>query len=209
MQPFRTHVGVAAALLQANVDTDAIIPSREMRHVSRRGLAAGLFANWRYVDAAGREPQPDFILNRPRYAGASILLCGANFGCGSSREHAVWALAEFGIRVLVAPSFGLIFRKNCIANGVLAAELSAPRIAALAAWADADPQVNRVRVDLQRRAITGGGVAASFAIDDAARMRLIEGLDAIAFTLAHAERIDAFERERFARHPWVRLPRSG
>ena len=124
MQPFAAHCGVAAPLLRSNVDTDAIIPSREMGRVSKRGLSIGLFANWRYADPRARIPNPEFVLNQPAYAGASILLGGDNFGCGSSREHAVWALAEFGIRAILAPSFGAIFQKNCIANGLLPARLS-------------------------------------------------------------------------------------
>ena len=123
--------GVAAPLLRANVDTDAIIPSREMRSVSKSGLAKGLFAGWRYDRIGGREPNPDFVLNQPAHAGTQILLSGENFGCGSSREHAAWALLEFGIRAIVAPSFSPIFQMNCVRNGVLPVRLPAESIAGI------------------------------------------------------------------------------
>ena len=132
MLKFDVLTAVAAPLLRANVDTDAIIPSREMKSVSKTGLAAGLFAGWRYTQIGGREPDPDFVLNQPDYAGAQVLLAGENFGCGSSREHAAWALLEFGIRAIVAPSFSPIFRMNCVRNGMLPVCLPAATIAALA-----------------------------------------------------------------------------
>ena len=132
MLKFDVLTAVAAPLLRANVDTDAIIPSREMKTVSKTGLAAGLFAGWRYTQIGGREPDSDFVLNQPAYAGAQVLLAGENFGCGSSSEHAVWALLEFGIRAIAAPSFAPIFRMNCVRNGILPVCLPAATIAALA-----------------------------------------------------------------------------
>ena len=204
MQPFARHRGVAAPLLRDNVDTDAIIPSREMR-ASKRGLGAGLFANWRYADVDKRLPAPQFVLNLPAYAGASILLGGANFGCGSSREHAAWALRDFGIRALFAPSFGAIFRKNCIANGLLAATLPAADLAALVEWVEAAPRTNQPTIDLAAGTVHARGREFAFDIGTAARMRLLRGMDAIAYTLAAEARIDAFERARFAACPWVRL----
>jgi len=121
MKPFVTHEGLAAPIMRVNIDTDTIIPSREMRHVSKRGLGEGLFAGWRYLDGdrKKREINPEFILNRPGYTNASILLVGSNFGCGSSREHAVWALLEYGFRAVIAPSFGSIFYHNAMRNGKL------------------------------------------------------------------------------------------
>ena len=205
MRALTVHTGVAAPLLRGNVDTDAIIPSREMRRVSRSGLDDGLFANWRYLDADRRIPDPDFILNRPDRVGASILLGGPNFGCGSSREHAVWALDEFGIRVIVAPDFSPIFRKNCVANGLLPACLPLAAIRALAAWSDEDPQSNRLTVDLRASEIEGGGAPVAFDIASGSRMRLLRGLDDIAMTRTRAAQIDKFEQQRFATHPWVRL----
>ena len=134
MKPFVTHEGLAAPIMRVNIDTDTIIPSREMRHVSKRGLGAGLFAGWRYLngDRKKREINPEFILNRPGYANASILLVGSNFGCGSSREHAVWALLEYGFRAVVAPSFGSIFYHNAMRNGLLPVRLPESSINALA-----------------------------------------------------------------------------
>ncbi len=206
MEPLTIHVGVAAPLLRANVDTDAIIPSREMRRVSKRGLAQGLFANWRYLDPERRVPNPDFVLNRPERAGASILLGGPNFGCGSSREYAVWALDEFGIRVIVAPDFNPIFQKNCVANGVLPACTPLAAIRELVAWSDSDPQRNCLTVDLPGGTIAGGSSPVSFDLALAQRLRLQRGLDEISLTDTRTAAIDAFEGDRFAAHPWVRLP---
>ena len=208
MQALVVHTGIVAPLLRANVDTDAIIPSREMRHVSRSGLAQGLFANWRYLDSDKRVPDPAFILNHPDRAGASVLLGGPNFGCGSSREHAVWALAEFGIRVIIAPDFSPIFRKNCVANGLLPACVPLPAIRQLAAWTDEDPQGHRLTIDLETCRIVAGGAPVPFEIPRAPRTRLLRGLDDIAMTRTRAAEIDAFERARFAAQPWLRLSDS-
>ena len=203
MRPFTIHRGVAVPLLRPNIDTDAIIPSREMHRISKRGLGAGLFANWRYANVARRLPNPDFVLNDPRRAGASILLTGPNFGCGSSREHAVWALLDFGIRAVVAPDFSPIFRKNCIANGLLPASVAWPLVQELARWSDPDPAGRALAIDLEAAVIVAGGDPVPFDIPDAQRRRLLRGLDAIAFTQARSAAIDAFEQRRFAAHSWV------
>ena len=195
-------------LLRANVDTDAIMPSREMRRVSRSGLADGLFANWRYLDPDRRVPNPDFILNHPERAGASILLGGPNFGCGSSREFAVWALVEFGIAVIIAPDFNPIFQKNCVANGLLPAQASLAEVRTLAAWTDRNPQRNQLTANLRESVIEGGDARVPFAIAQGQRMRLLRGLDDIALTDRRAAAIEAFEAERFAAQPWVRLGAS-
>ena len=208
MKPLDIHRGVAAPLLRANVDTDAIMPSREMRRVSRSGLSDGLFANWRYLDPERRIPNPDFILNHPQRTGASIMLGGPNFGCGSSREFAVWALAEFGIRVIVAPGFNPIFQKNCVANGLLPAQAPESGIHDLATWSDRDPQRNRLTANLRASVIEGGDASVRFAIPEAQRMRLLRGLDDIAMTDRRSAEIDAFEAQRFAAEPWVRLALS-
>ena len=205
MRPFTQHRGVAAPLLQANIDTDAIIPSREMRRVSKRGLSIGLFANWRYADSSARTPARDFVLNQPAYAGASILLCGPNFGCGSSREHAVWALAEFGIRALAAPSFGAIFQKNCVANGLLPAVLPEAQIRAAADWVAASPQNNQPTLDLTTGTMTAAGRPIPFSIRPADRTKLLQGLDPITHSLTQKDQIDAFEDARFKAFPWVQL----
>lgn len=203
MQPFRRHRGVAAPMLRPNIDTDAIIPSREMKRVSKLGLGEGLFAGERYLSADSREPDPAFVLNRPEFHGASVLLAGNNFGCGSSREHAVWALREFGIRAIVAPGFGAIFAGNCVRNGLLPVVLPEATVSAVAHWVGADPQRHRVEIDLERRELHAGSLLAAFPIDDGPRRMLLEGLDPIALTLTRREQIDAFERRRRQQRPWL------
>jgi 3-isopropylmalate/(R)-2-methylmalate dehydratase small subunit len=189
MTPFTTLTARVALLPRDNVDTDAIIPSREMTSTGRTGLADGLFAPWRYTE--GRTPDPAFVLNA--VADAQILASGANFGCGSSREHAVWALAEWGIRAVIAESFAPIFRNNCIRNGVLPVVLSRDTIVGMAGQA--------VKIDLPAQTVAGH----RFEIDAEAKAMLVEGLDAIDLTLKHASAIAAFHaRDRIAR-PWVYL----
>jgi 3-isopropylmalate/(R)-2-methylmalate dehydratase small subunit len=206
MRKFDVLTGVAAPLLRANVDTDAIIPSREMKSVSKQGLAEGLFAGWRYTTVGGREPAPGFVLNQPAYAGASVLLTGDNFGCGSSREHAVWALAEYGIRAVVAPSFAPIFHGNCVRNGILPVRLDAASIAQLAAAVAPDPQHRTLTVDLQQQRITApDGLEFPFRIAPEEREMLLEGLDAIDLTLKHGEAIAAFRDRDRERRPWIYL----
>jgi 3-isopropylmalate/(R)-2-methylmalate dehydratase small subunit len=206
MLRFDVLTGVAAPLIRANVDTDAIIPSREMKSVSKQGLAEGLFAGWRYTAIGNREPEPTFVLNRPEYAGASILLAGENFGCGSSREHAVWALLEYGMRAVLAPSFAPIFRMNCVRNGILPVRLPAEAIASLAASVASDPQARRVTVDLLRRTVTGpDGLEHAFDIEPESREMLLEGLDAIDLTFKLAPAIDAFVASDRAARPWIYL----
>ncbi|RZL35681.1 MAG: 3-isopropylmalate dehydratase small subunit [Rubrivivax sp.] len=204
MDPFITHTGVAAALLRNNIDTDAIIPSREMKTVSKTGLAGGLFAGWRYLQA--REPDPSFVLNRVVQRCSSILLAGANFGCGSSREHAVWALKEYGIRVVIAPSFGAIFAGNCIRNGLLPVVLAPAQISALTACTSADPQGRRLSVDLQRCVVTdSAGKAYAFELAASQREMLLGGLDPIALTLQSSAAIEAFQAEDRKARPWIYL----
>ena len=203
MDEFVRHEGIAAPLLRANIDTDAIIPSREMKRVSKHGLGEGLFAGWRYLSQERREPNPDFVLNQPDYRGASILLGGANFGCGSSREHAVWALREYGIRAIVAPGFGTIFAGNCVRNGLLPLVLPAEVIAAIAAWVSAAPGQNRVLIDLQAQQLEAVGQTYSFEIDTGDRRMLLQGLDAIALTQTRGEIIERFHRRRQKLRPWL------
>jgi 3-isopropylmalate/(R)-2-methylmalate dehydratase small subunit len=200
MTPLVRLTAAAAPLLRENIDTDAIIPSREMTSVSKTGLADGLFAGWRYTQVGGREPNPDFVLNQPRYRDARILLGGPNFGCGSSREHAVWALAEYGFRAIIAPSFNPIFQGNCIRNGVVPVVLAAEAIAQLAAL-DTD-----VTVDLATLHIYAGDASWSFALADEPREMLMEGLDAIELTLKRRQEIAAFRTADATRRPWVYLP---
>ena len=211
MEPLRELTAVAAPLLRDNVDTDAIIPSREMKTVSKTGLADGLFAGWRYTAIGGREPDPSFVLNRPAYTGARILLGGVNFGCGSSREHAVWALHEYGIRAVIASSFAPIFAANCIRNGIAPVRLSAEAVAALAAHVAVDPPSRSITVDVARGEVRAGGGAADgllrfpFALDAESRDMLLEGLDAIDLTLKHRAEIDAFLGQDRAARPWIYL----
>ena len=167
MTPLTTLTAIAAPLLRDGrladgVDTDIIIPSREMRSTGRTGLADGLFAPWRYTDAVARTPDPGFVLNQPAHAGAAILLAGANFGAGSSREHAAWALAEFGIRAILAESFSPIFANNALRNGLLPVALPRPVLDALSAWVAADPQANRPTVDLAEQQVRWAGEAQAF-----------------------------------------------
>ena len=207
MRKFDVLTAVAAPLLRANVDTDAIIPSREMKSVGKQGLADGLFAGWRYRAIGGRDPDPGFVLNRPDYAGTGILLAGENFGCGSSREHAVWALLEYGIRAVIAPSFAPIFHGNCVRNGIVPVRLAASDVAQLAAAVAPDPQRRRVTVDLVRQRVAGpDGLEFGFPIEPEARTMLLEGLDAIDLTLRHRDAIDAWLRHDRRARPWVYLP---
>ncbi|MFV8784203.1 3-isopropylmalate dehydratase small subunit [Microbulbifer sp. SA54] len=206
MKPFICHTGIAAPLLRRNIDTDAIIPSREMKRVSKRGLGEGLFAGWRYTLPGSREPNPAFVLNRPEYQHTSILLAGDNFGCGSSREHAVWALAEYGIRAVIASGFGAIFHTNCIRNGVLPVCLGEDAISALAERVQQDPQNNTVTIDLQQCQIRCGDFACTFALDEGARDMLLNGLDPIALTLKQRKLIDSFEQARRTEHAWAFAP---
>ncbi len=206
MRPFTVLNGVAAPLLRPNVDTDAIIPSREMKGVSKKGLAGGLFAGWRYTSISDRTPNPSFVLNDPAHAGATILLGGENFGCGSSREHAVWALAEYGFRAIIAPSFSPIFQNNCLQNGILAACVPLETIERLAAEIAQDPQSRLVTIDLQRQTISTLGVwVSNFEIAQEAKAMLLQGLDAIALTLKSAAQIDDFRTADRLERPWVYL----
>lgn len=192
---FTSLTSIAAPLIRDNVDTDAIIPSREMKSVAKTGLADGLFAGWRYLE--GRRPNPDFVLNQPAFTGAQILLGGANFGCGSSREHAAWALAEYGFRVIVALSFNPIFRANCVRNGIVPVELDAWSLAAAS---------GPLTVDLPDQSVTAaGGQRWGFAIDAEAKAMLLDGLDEIGLTLLQAGAITAFRAHDRTLRPWAYL----
>ena len=190
MDPFVSHTGRAVPLRRSNVDTDQIIPASYLKRVSRTGFGDGLFAAWR--------EDPGFVLNQPAYAGATILVAGTDFGIGSSREHAVWALADHGFRVVIAPRFGDIFASNATKAGLLPVTLPAGAVAALQDAAEADPAAE-ITVDLAGRRVScpaAGGLAAPFEIDDYTRWRLMEGLDDIGLTLRHAGQITEYERRR-------------
>ncbi|MEQ5805849.1 3-isopropylmalate dehydratase small subunit [Alteromonas sp. NFXS44] len=204
MEPFVTHTGVAAPLLQINIDTDAIIPSREMRRVSKKGLGEGLFAAWRYQMPDSREPNPDFVLNKPEYGNTSVILAGNNFGCGSSREHAVWALAEYGIRAIIAPGFGAIFYQNCIRNGIIPVVLKQECVQALADEVSTHPQDSQVSVDLEKQAvISSAGRLYHFDIEPGHKEMLLKGLDSIGVTLQHVSDIAAYESKDKQRRAWL------
>jgi len=187
MEPVRGVTGRALPLGRANVDTDQIIPSHWLKRIERAGYGLGLFEAWR--------KDPSFVLNDGRYRGANILIAGANFGCGSSREHAVWALQEFGFRAVIAPTMADIFKSNAIKNGLVPVELNADAVSWLLAAVHADATTT-ITVDVAARTVTAPGVNASFALADFLQTQLIEGLDEIALTLRHEREIAAFETKR-------------
>jgi 3-isopropylmalate/(R)-2-methylmalate dehydratase small subunit len=210
VKPFTVHQGLVAPLDRANVDTDAIIPKQFLKSIARSGFGPNLFDEWRYLDKgepgqdpATRKPNPDFVLNQPRYRGASILLARENFGCGSSREHAPWAIDQYGFRALIAPSYADIFFNNCFKNGLLPIVLPAldvarlfDEVAAFAGYA--------LTVDLPRQLIVKpDGTELPFDVQPFRKQCLLNGWDDIGLTLRHADKIRAFEAERLARQPWL------
>ena len=206
MDKFSTLTAIAAPLLRINVDTDAIIPSREMKRVSKDGLSEGLFAGWRYRTPGSREENPDFILNQEPYRHARILLSGINFGCGSSREHAVWALHEWGIRAIIAPSFGSIFQGNCVRNGIVPVVLENPIVESLAGQVAAGSGKHQLTVDLVASVVIApDGLRHAFSVAKADREMLLEGLDSIAVTLKRDIEILAFRERDRTQRPWIYL----
>ena len=204
MKPFKNISGIAAPLMRINIDTDTIIPSREMKTVSKKGLASGLFADWRYISTKSREENPDFILNQFPYNQAKILLSGSNFGCGSSREHAVWAINEWGIKVIIAPSFGSIFYNNCIKNGVLPINLDEEKIASINNFVSIDPVKNKLHINLNNRIINyDKETIENFPIDQQDQEFLINGLDQIDQTLKKISLINNFEEAHRGQNPWL------
>jgi 3-isopropylmalate dehydratase small subunit len=200
MTPFIRLDGRAAALPIANLDTDQIIPKQFLKTVEREGLAKGLFYDLRF-DGEGRE-RPDFVLNQPAFKGAHMLIAGDNFGCGSSREHAPWALLDFGVSCVIAPSFGDIFYENCFQNGHLPVVLPEPAVRRLAAEAKGGNHV--FSVDLEAQTVTApSGEAFRFEIDPGRKEKLLKGLDAIGETLEHAGEIGVFEQRRKFAQPWL------
>ncbi len=187
MEPFTTHTGTALPLRRSDVDTDQIIPAVYLKRITRHGFEDALFAAWRQ--------DPDFVLVRPEYAGATILLAGPNFGTGSSREHAVWALGDHGFRVVISPRFADIFRGNAGKNGLLTAVAEPAVVERLWDLVEADPTL-QVTVDLVAREVRAGDLVASFEVDDYTRYRLLEGLDDVDITMKSADAIEAFEAER-------------
>lgn len=187
MEPFLTHTGTAVPLRRSDVDTDQIIPSDWLKRVERTGFGKGLFSEWR--------EDPTFVLNLPERRGATVLIAGENFGTGSSREHAVWALTDFGFKAVISSRFADIFRGNSLKGGLLPVQLPADVVASLMALVESDAEAT-VTVDLEAREVRAGGITAAFELDDFTRWRLMEGLDDIGLTLRHGENITAYEQSR-------------
>ena len=210
MDAFTVHQGLVAPMDRDNVDTDAIIPKQFLKAIARSGFGPNLFDAWRYLDPgepgqdpATRRPNPDFVLNQPRYQGASVLLARSNFGCGSSREHAPWALQQYGFRTIIAPSYADIFFENCFKNGLLPIVLPASQVDRLFDEVLAFPGY-RLTVDLpQQRVVRPDGGEWDFDVQPFRKYCLVNGFDDIGLTLRHADKIRAFEAERLARMPWL------
>jgi 3-isopropylmalate/(R)-2-methylmalate dehydratase small subunit len=210
MQAFRVHKGLVAPLDRENVDTDAIIPKQFLKSIQRSGFGPNLFDEWRYLDRgepgqdpATRRPNPDFVLNQPRYKGASVLIARKNFGCGSSREHAPWALDQYGFRAIIAPSYADIFFSNCFKNGLLPIVLPEHQVAALfdevAAFVGYE-----LTIDLERQVvIKADGTELPFEVQPFRKFCLLGGFDDIGLTLRHADKIRSFEAERLLKKPWL------
>jgi len=210
VQAFTVHKGLAAPMARANVDTDAIIPKQFLKSIKRSGFGPNLFDEWRYLDRGepGQDPatrkiNPDFVLNQPRYQGASVLVAAKNFGCGSSREHAPWALDQYGFRALIAPSFADIFFNNCFKNGLLPIVLPEHEVARLLDEVAAFPGY-ALTIDLPRQVvIKPDGSELAFDVQPFRKQCLLNGWDDIGLTLRHADKIRVFEAERLARMPWL------
>ena len=202
MQPVRKHTGKVAPLYRANIDTDQIIPKQFLKRIERTGFGEFLFNDWRR--SADGVPDPAFVLNQPQYSGASILVAGKNFGCGSSREHAVWALQDFGFRAVIAPSFADIFANNSVKNGMLAVVLSEPEASEIARKASELPDYT-LTVDLETCSIEDSeGLRSRFPIDEFTRHCLLEGLDDIGLTLQHQAEITAYESKHPVPAAWAK-----
>lgn len=218
-KPFRQHVGIVAPMLLNNIDTDQIIPSREMKKVSKEGLGEGLFAGQRYLqndfkpspnklhaNPQTRIPNPDFILNKPAYSNATILLSCKNFGCGSSREHAAWSLKEYGVKAIVAESFGSIFRINCLRNGIVPISLTEIEVKTIYNWICLDRASNSVTIDVEHsRVILNNSVYFNFILEPHFQEMLVNGLDFISSTLRHKNNIDLFILKDKSLRPWAYL----
>lgn len=211
MNRFETFTGVVAAIDRANIDTDAIIPKQYLKSIKRSGFGVNLFDDWRYLDPgepgqdhSQRRENPQFVLNREPYRNAQILLARENFACGSSREHAVWALLDFGIRVVIAPSYADIFYNNSFKNGLLPIALDSEQIDQLFADLEAQPDY-RLCVDLERQVVTTPeGVEMGFEIDEFRKYCLLNGLDDIGLTMQKSDRISAFEEQYYQKLPWLK-----
>lgn len=200
MEPFNSVTGVAAPMMAANIDTDVIMPKQFLKGIDRNNLDRGVFFDQRFLTDGSLNPE--FVLNQPAWQGAQFLIVGPNFGCGSSREHAVWGLRQLGIRALIGTSFAGIFNDNCQRNGVLTLTLPAEDIEWLAQAAN-NPVANRITVDLARQQIGVEGKDIAFTVDELKKHMLLEGHDAISYTLQYQQEIREFEQRHFAAHPWL------
>lgn len=203
MQPFQTLTATAAKLDQVNVDTDQIIPKQFLKKIERTGFGIHLFHDWRFLDDAGQKTNPDFILNQSRYQGAQILVAGDNFGCGSSREHAPWALLDYGFRSIIAPSFADIFYNNCAKNGILL--VTVPEASVQQLFTEIEENVGcELKVDLPNQKVQSPkGLEFSFEIDPFVKHRLLNGLDDIGWTLQYQSEIESFESNYQKQAPWM------
>ena len=210
MQKFTVHQGLVAPMDRENADTDAIIPKQFLKSIRKTGFGPNLFDEWRYLDKgepgqdpASRQPNPDFVLNQPRYQGASVLVTRRNFGCGSSREHAPWAIDQYGFRAIIAPSYADIFFNNCFKNGLLPIVLNEAQVDQLFNEVHAFPGY-QLTIDLERQVIVKPqGEEIPFEVNAFRKYCLINGLDDIGLTLQHKDKIEAFEKERLATKPWL------
>lgn len=209
MEKFETHTGIAVAMNRANVDTDAIIPKQFLKSIKRTGFGEYLFDGWRYLDegqpgmdCSKRPLNPDFELNKPEFQGGTVLVAGPNFGCGSSREHAPWALQQYGFKAIIASSFADIFFNNCFKNGLLPIVLKENDVDSILGMIEAAPGI-KLTVNLQDQQISIGDLTLSFDVEPFRKHCLVNGLDDIGMTLQHAEQIKAFEANRLAAQPWL------
>ena len=210
MEAFRQHTGLVAPLDRANVDTDAIIPKQFLKSIKRTGFGENAFDEWRYLnhgepgmDHSKRPLNPNFVLNQARYQGASILLAGKNFGCGSSREHAPWALQQFGFKAIIAPSYADIFCNNCYKNGLLPIVLSEAEVDRLFDFTSATVGL-QLSIDLERQTVqVQNGETCHFNVEDFRKQSLLHGLDEIGLTMRHTDKIKAYEAARADREPWI------
>jgi 3-isopropylmalate/(R)-2-methylmalate dehydratase small subunit len=202
-KPFTAMTGLVAPIDRVNVNTDEITPARFLKTTRLSGFDHALFANWRYLDPAATQPNPDFVLNQPRYQGATILLADDNFGCGSSREHAPWAIRDYGFRCLISPSFADIFYNNCFNNGLLPITLDHATVRQLFDEVDAN-EGYKLHIDLAAQTITKpDGSAIHFDIDQFRKNALLQGLDNIGWTLSHNDEIKTYEEKRRQEAPWL------
>ncbi len=202
MQPFKTHTGIVAPLDRVNVDTDAIIPKQFLKKIEKAGFGKHLFHEWRYSDYEGTKENPDFILNQVPYRKATVLLARDNFGCGSSREHAPWALADFGFKLIIAPSFADIFYNNCVKNGILLARLKSSEVDEIFTFVDKNKGA-MISADLPSQTVTAGGKTYTFPIDAFNKECLLKGLDGIGWTMQFQDKIAAYESKIKTERPWL------